>query len=395
MKNGAVVRTRIWSLVLLLVLGLIGPVLPSGAAVKEGTACKKPQQIRVVKGVSLKCIKSGKRLVWREFKIPTAVTPVVEASPSPSPTVSAAPVASPSPTPTRVIPAFEPWSSQFEMASMTQAALKNTREFFGEVVPDNSYELMIDPAITSSDKDWITRMLDHVNGAFASIRQSRAKVFLGTTHQWSLEAVRGKGTWIGNPNSPYPCSDGTREAYCADDDRVLLIFSEIYKPNTTPVWNSGPRSTPAHEMFHVVQHWLFGPMNNVGPGNPKYVPTWLKEGSANYYGYYIADRLGHVTYRESLAEQARFAPDFARKFPLAEYQTYNDYKNNIYLNPYVIGQVATEYLIASIGFKPLIDIWKFTKEDGNFEAGFKRATGVTLAEFYERFDKARDSIKIN
>jgi hypothetical protein len=57
--------------------------------------------------------------------------------------------------------------------------------------------------------------------------------------------------------------------------------------------------------------------------------------------------------------------------------------------------VATEYLVASIGFKPLIDIWKFTKEDGNFEAGFKRATGVTLAEFYERFDKARDSMKIN
>ena len=60
---------------------------------------------------------------------------------------------------------------------------------------------------------------------------------------------------------------------------------------------------------------------------------------------------------------------------------------------------ATKYSVATCpityGFNPLIDIWKFTKEDGNFEAGFKRATGVTLAEFYERFDKARDSIKIN
>ena len=200
---------------------------------------------------------------------------------------------------------------------------------------------------------------------------------------------------MGDPSSPFPCSDGIREAYCAGNDRVLLVYNETYQSSTSRVWGSGVRSTPAHEMFHVAQYWLAGPMNNVGPGNPRYVPTWLKEGSANYFGYYISDYLGHTPYRAGRLDQSRFTPDFARKFPLASYQTYNDYRDGLYLNPYMIGQVATEYLVASIGFKPLLDIWRFTSEDGNFESGFKRATGITVTEFYERFDKARDSFKID
>jgi hypothetical protein len=350
-----------------LVLPLVLVASNSSAAVKPGAVCKKLGQITTVSGKKYTCVKKGKALVWSVSKKVVQPTPQVSAipTPSPSPSASPMPIATPTPSPTPTFIKFDPWAPKFEANTMITAAQRETDLYFGKVTPSSDYELNIDPAITA-----------------------------GTTHQWSRETLRSKGLWIGDPGSPYPCSQGLNDAYCASDDQVLLVFSDIYKSNSQFQWDSGRKSTPAHEMFHVAQYWLYGAMGNVSPSDPRAIPTWLKEGSANYFGFYINESVGIGYYINGRNQQVRNNPAYRVKIPLVEYVSYGGTSSGVQLDPYGIGQAATEYIIASVGFSSLLNIFKFAKEDGNFASGFKRATQIELSDFYAKFETARGSMQI-
>ena len=59
---------------------------------------------------------------------------------------------------------------------------------------------------------------------------------------------------------------------------------------------------------------------------------------------------------------------------------------------YNIGQVATEYLVASIGFQKMLDILADYGGTKNFEKSFESVTGISKATFYERFDQVRTKV---
>jgi hypothetical protein len=364
---------------------------PVMASVKAGSPCTKQGAKQNSGGKSFTCIKQGKKLVWNKgVALKKSAAPVV-AQPQPLPSPSASPsgmsteIPDPLPSATATKISFVPWSIAFNTEDMTQIALSKTSEYLGVVKPSNAYTLTIDPAITPSDREWITRMLDYTNGAFSNVLQGRVKVFLGTTHQWSANAMRSAGSWVGDPQSPLPCSDGSRDAYCAGPEVVLLTYSDIYKPNSNYRWDTGRRSTPAHELFHNVQFALNGP--NQAPSHPNYVPRWLMEGSANYFGFYIVDKLALGTYQEGRKGQVNNNSNYTSVVPLVQYDNFNS-------DPYGIGQAASEYLIASVGFENFLNIWKFTKSEGSFTRGFAKAIGIELSEFYAKFEAARGSMKI-
>ena len=364
---------------------------PVMASVKAGSPCTKHGAKQKSGGKSFTCIKQGKKLVWNKgvaLKKPAAPV-VAPTQPLPTPSASSTAiepvVPAPEPSPSQKKVAFTPWATTFDTEDMTQLALAKTSEYFGTVKSSNAYTLFIDPAITASDRELVTKSLDYANGAFSNLLQGRIKVFLGTTHQWSANAMRGAGTWAGDPGAPFPCSDGSRDAYCAGPDVVLLTFSDLYKPNSTYGWDVGRRSTPAHEMFHTVQFVLNGA--NLAPSNPTYIPRWLMEGSANYFGFYIVDKLALGTYQEGRKGQVNNNSNYTSVVPLVQYDNFNS-------DPYGIGQAASEYLIASAGFENFLNIWKFTKSEGSFTRGFAKAIGMEISEFYNKFEAARGSMKI-
>lgn len=365
------------TLALTISLFLFGlPLSPHAlASVKPGTKCPAQGQTKNWQNKKYTCIKSGKKLVWNKGVTfaKQAVTPASENESS-------------------VIPEnakFSPWAIKFETNVMTKTALSKTDTYFGKVSPSNLYEITIDPALSETDKTWILKSLDYTNGSFSNLKREKIKVVLGTTHDWGKTVLRQQNIWVGDPLSPLPCSDGSRDAYCAEKNIVLLIYSDIYAPNSSYRWDTGRKSTPAHEVFHTIQDSLSAQANpNFVSGKDLVIPRWLMEGSANYYGYYVNEKLGFSTYQAGRNSQIENFSEYKRVIPLSDYSSFNE------LNPYGIGQAATEYIVASVGFENLLNIFKYTGSDNSFESGFKKATGITITEFYSKFDEARSSMKI-
>jgi hypothetical protein len=380
-------KRGVLGITLLLTISLI----PAHSATppKSGSTCTKQGATKTYQGKKYTCIKSGKKLIWDKgasVAKPIAA-PIASPTPAPTPTPTPSPTPTPTPTPQKVV--FTPWASSFHTTLMTQTALEATSSYFGKATPSNDYEISIDPLITNSDRIWITSALDYANGLFTNIPREKVKVFLGTTHSWSKRTVMSAGLWIGDPKAEFPCSQGINDAYCAERNLVLLIYSDIYAPNSQYRWDFGRRSTPAHEIFHTVQFALAGP--NVGNDpfnpNPQHIPRWLMEGSANYFGFYVADRLGFDVYQTGRDQQVNNNPAYRTIVPLSQYDNFTS-------DPYGIGQAASEYIIASVGFEKFLNIWKFTKSESSFVEGFKKAIGLSIEDFYTKFEAARGSLRI-
>jgi hypothetical protein len=353
-------KFSVLTLTAILALTLSSPT--ANSATKAGAKCTKLGNKSVVGTKTFTCIKSGRKLVWNKG----VATPTI------------APVATPTVEP------FVAWSTKFEINSLVRSALDSTDSYAGVVRPDNSYEFVIENSVRESDRKWITQMFDYTNGFFSKIEREKPKIFLGNSHEWSRDSMKNAGVWIGDPNQPYPCSNGTQDVYCAGyKNLVLLIFM-----NPSSIWDIGRRSTPAHEIFHTIQFSLLGyNLERFGPGHPQRVPRWFMEGSANYFGYYLVEKLGFDSYKNGRDNQVRSNSEYRNIKPLSTYDNFES-------NPYGIGQAATEYIIASVGFESLLNIFKFTGTEGTFSAGFKKATGIELSEFYSKFESARSSMQI-
>jgi hypothetical protein len=272
---------------------------------------------------------------------------------------------------------------------MIQAAINETDEYFGVVSPKSSYELTFEENLLNSNRLWITEVLDYVNGSFLKHNIKKVKAFIGTTHKWSKEILEDSNLWVGDPRGTFPCSDGREDVYCVDKNIILIVRSD-------PSWGAGNRSVPAHEFFHTVQYSLTGPQFTVHGGDmtdltPKRIPRWLIEGSANYYAIYVNQKLKLSTYQE--VREGQVSNSTYSKNALESLDQY-DYLGNPDLNPYGIGQAATEYIVASVGFESLLNIFKYTNSEGNFSAGFEKAVGISLEDFYLKFNLASSSMNI-
>jgi hypothetical protein len=174
-----------------------------------------------------------------------------------------------------------------------------------------------------------------------------------------------------------------------DKNIILIVRSDNF-------WGSGPRSTVAHEFFHTVQYSLTGPQFTVHGGpmtdlSSKRIPRWLIEGSANYYAIYVNQKLKLSTYQE--VRKSQLSDSTYNKNQIESLHQY-DYLAKPELNPYGIGQAATEYLVASVGFESLLNIFKYTNSKGNFSAGFKKAVGISIEDFYLKFNSATGSMNL-
>jgi hypothetical protein len=275
---------------------------------------------------------------------------------------------------------FVPWSTNSEGLTIIESALKNTDTYFSNVTPNSSYDINVDKSFPSSEITWIKEMLSFTNGSFPVLKNNSIKVFVSGSGEWAKKTLENERLWVGNPNSKYPCdSFATSEGSCANDNIILLSYYDVQENQD---WYVQRRSIPAHELFHIVQDYLSEMSLNLGPDHPKAIPTWLIEGSANYYGFYVVNKMGFNNYKESRSSRSWYDYKSGPQVPLIEY-------NNFSSDPYIIGQLATEYLVASAGFEGLMNIFKLSKTEKTFSSAFKKAVGLSLDEFYLKFELSR------
>jgi len=147
----------------------------------------------------------------------------------------------------------------------------------------------------------------------------------------------------------------------------------------------------AHEYFHLVQHNLTkyinrGLVKTGEPANAAEFPVWFIEGSAEFVGFSVGAMAQNASYWDGREKALSYSPpqESINKNALADYEirlccTY----------PYHVGQVATEYIVASIGFQKMLDIWIDFATTKNFEKSFETVTGISKSVFYQKFDAIR------
>lgn len=379
-------KRLVWLAVL--ILSLISFPAEASTIPKPGSKCSSQGLSKEYKGKSYTCIKSGKKLIWNKG-IPIKVTPKLPI-PSPSPTFPTVPKAS-----------FIPWSQQFPVETMSEKAFKSFLDWSLEQSQSPRKHQLITQESLKGFKvlEDLQKMDEFTAGIFSQFFKSKSVTVLASEEQWLVSQIISSG---GNlRNSQGRCNERYDNfAICMNRDSHfgIVVLSDCSILNHR---NSCGVSVLPHEYFHLVQlnlanniegaHW------NYGDEYAKYTfPHWLVEGSANFVASAITSIRLNGTYsefRERSLSNFPSGPHMANALIDYEIRTPNQaWDDGLY--SYNIGHIATEYLVASVGFKSFLQIWEDFAVTKNFYISFEKVTGISVSDFYSKFEGARQSLRI-
>jgi hypothetical protein len=135
-------------------------------------------------------------------------------------------------------------------------------------------------------------------------------------------------------------------------------------------------------------------MKNGQPDMANGFPVWFIEGSADFVGFAVGALSQNATYWEGRERMFSYAPreESIDKNAIADYEIRTCCGNSTPTYPYGVGRVATEYIVASIGFQKMLDIWADFATTRNFETSFEKVTGISKEAFYTKFDQVRTKV---
>lgn len=335
-------------------LSLVASITPVQAAVKTGNKCTILGQKKTASGKEFICIKSGKKLEWKRSVVASK---------------------------------FEPWSTPLNQGQALMAFRKNIDQWFNSRETQTAdLEIYVDPAINPSGIPWITDALTFQASYMGLPSPAKYKVYIGKTDKWVIskrkKVMPGLETW----DPKYVCYQDLNQGCASPASReVQFVWSTSKLSSPTENWEF--TRALGHEFFHITQCDLTGSPENCGDYFNT-VPSWLAEGGPNAIGAIFMDRLGYLKYevqRKTALAQYKNGK-LGGNYPLASFSQNIRFGD---LNPYEIGMLASEYLIASAGLQAFFDFHSNLPKAKNFEEAFQQSFGISLSEFYAAFDKAR------
>ena len=319
--------------------------LPNNSfAIQQGDVCKKAGVIKRSGGVTFTCVKKGKKLVWRERKTPETNT-APQVSPSPSPIIAENPFRTPFP-------------DVFNRGDLTSAVIKSFEAYVASNSSPKNYKLVIGPEFENSREE-IKSFVDRSYALLPFPKDyQKSIIVISKSGEFGEKEIKEFGFDRSDSNRANggPCINCANEGWATSDDGLGAV-------------------TP-HEIFHIWQKSAYKRKgnNNLDPSNPLNPPVWFNEGSADLFGYLIYKE------RTKFYQGVGSYRDYQ---PLKMYST----RNLDPWLPYVLGRVASEYIVASVGMERFLQIFFNVGEGLDFPSAFEKATGVTLDFFYEKFDK--------
>jgi len=364
------------------------------AAVKNGATCSKLGQKQKVIGVNYECIRFGKKLVWKTAET-NSKTKGVPPSPTQSPSPAVTPVPTPSPIKVEVpkqeeVKLIAPWDTQITMETLIKTSEVKFNEWWeGHPQESSEFHFFKSPFYDSTNSEWIENSSRLASEKFHYLRPDPFNVILSDSDEWALTVMEKNNIPI--PPSRLPCNFPA-PAQCSDTkNSFFLIIPKVPSVGTAP---SDQYIPPAHEYFHLVQGKLLSPQHVV---EDETMPAWFIEGSANYVGYWIIEKASIATYRSG--RQLEISRFYSKQphAPLSAF-TRNNLPQNMGLtagsNPYGIGMVACEYIVASSNFDALLGVFKEMSKGLTFEVAFQNSVKISLSDFYSNFEKIRDAAGI-
>jgi hypothetical protein len=143
----------------------------------------------------------------------------------------------------------------------------------------------------------------------------------------------------------------------------------------------------AHEIFHLVHDQIDqGPDGQVPPRDQEFFrPMWLIEGGGEYFGRLMPYYFGIVKSYAGFSPTDR-SGQFLSKDYLGDLQLMEVGRNAAFgTENYYSGQIALEYITASLGMESLLNIWVEMGKGSSFDSAFFKSTGLKTEEFYEKF----------
>lgn len=343
----------------LVVAGLAVSLLtvpPATSAVKAGGACKKVGKIALSQGKSFVCVKSSGKTIWRLSKT-ISDPPKVRVSPTPA--TSSTTLPTPTPSLAQSPNSFSsPFPDDFNRGDMTSAVIKNFEAYVASNSSPKSYKLVIGPEFENSREE----IRSFVDRSYAALPfptdYQKTIIVISRNSELGEKEIREFGFDRSDANRAVggPCMNCAGEGWATSDNGLGAV-------------------TP-HELFHVWQKSAYKRKgnNNPDPNNPLNPPVWFDEGSADFFGYLL--------YRERSKFYEGVGP--YRDFQSLKRYSTRDLDPGL---PYLLGRVASEYIVASVGMERFLQIFFNVGEGLDFPRAFEKATGVTLDFFYEKFDK--------
>jgi len=346
---------------------------------KAGAKCMKVGATATAAAKKFTCVKSGTRLVWNKG--------VAIKKPSPTPILTA----------TKEDAAFKPWSSDTSAKAISDAAQANFRIWAAAQKGDVSkHKLEMQQNVPERRRK--NFQLTDALGArlFAKFFKGGSVTVIGTSSTWVVEKLNSNGGRYKN------CSDNAGNPglnYCLDmsNTQGYVVTSDMDFDAQNP-GNDGS-GLLAHEYFHLVQSQLANLESQrvIRDGykeSDNLFPAWLIEGSANFVGFSVSALALGGTYWEGRNAMLSYAPQSAAmaSFSLQDHEIRNGPGNDSPTYPYIAGQLATEYLVASAGFEKTLNIWSSFRETKDFKKSFEKSIGISLQDFYKRFEAVRTVI---
>jgi hypothetical protein len=382
-------KSRI-AVAVVLLLALTTPL--QAATPKAGTKCAKAGSTATAGGMKFTCIKSGTKLVWNKGVAIKTAAP--KPSPSPTATVTATPTPTPSPTQTQIN--FVPWGTDVDSKTLSDIAQRNFQQWVNERSgqPKNHTQIIQENRNTNRI-DLLKKSDDLGSQLFSSYFKKGSTTVIGATEGWTLDQLAKSGWSVNKCRDQYMsgvelCLEGTKY-------QGYVITSDSYYDARNPGRDGA--ALLAHEYFHLVQANLIGSRElfitkNGDPQTAKAFPAWFAEGTAEFVGYSVGALSQNASYWDGRSTALTYAPpgEATNRNSIADYEIRTCCGNGTPTYPYNIGHVATEYIVASVGFQKLLDIFVDFGKSNDFEKSFESVTGISKQAFYEKFDLIRTKV---
>lgn len=312
----------------------------SAVKAKTGYKCSKVSATQMIGGKKFTCVKSGSKLIWNKG---TKVVKPVELSPATEPNPFG----------------LSQFPDEFTRVQMIDAVFKSFDEFEKINSKNKSFKLVID-AEYQSDSVVITNI---VNDTYSVLQ-------FPTGYPTTVVVITDDIDLVERSIKEYGQFDRTGSR--ANDWNICLNCAGLGWASIT----NGVSMVIPHEIFHIWQKAVYKRVNdnNLDPSNELNPPVWLDEGGASFFGSLIFSK----------SSKNYWVPRVALyKWNLKDYVTRNMDPGL----PYSLGHLASEYIVASKGMDKFLAIYSNVGAGQDFPSAFENALGISLSNFYEKFNK--------